>query len=281
MFLKSIVLNIFIVCFLDTGFSSILTTASTTLLSLSFVFSVTAQEFLGSCIFLFVKHPYDISDRVHISGPDGINQLEVEQISLLYTSFKRVTDLELIQIPNSVLNTLWINNVSRSKGLMERFDVYISFDTTMEDIALLRDELEAFVRHDDNKREFYPDLILRCRGVGNMDKLQLQLEVRYKTNWAVESIRANRTSKLMCALVLSMRKVPILAPGGGGPALGDPANPTYSVAVSDASASAAREKAAKDADEGRMKPLMSPAPQLTKVISSPTAGTSTKANTNE
>lgn len=45
-----------------------------------------------------MKHPYDISDRVDIYGPDGINRLEVEQISLLYTSFKRITDLELIQV---------------------------------------------------------------------------------------------------------------------------------------------------------------------------------------
>lgn len=103
----ALLLSIFaLICFLDTGFHSILSTASTTLLSLSFIFSVTAQEFLGSCIFLFVKHPYDISDRVDIYGPDGINRLEVERISLLYTSFKRVTDLELVQIPNNILNTL-------------------------------------------------------------------------------------------------------------------------------------------------------------------------------
>jgi hypothetical protein len=243
---------------LDTGFRSILSTASTTLLSLSFVFSATAQEFLGSCIFLFVKHPYDIGDRVHISGPDGVNQLEVEQISLLYTGFKRITDLELIQIPNSVLNTLWINNVSRSRGLMERIDVFISFDTTMEDIETLRSELEAFITHEDNKREFHPDLILRCLGVGNMDKLQLQLEVRHKSNWSVESIRAARHSKLMCALVLAMRKVPILGPGGGGAPLGDSSNPSYSVAISDAEATRSREKAAKDADAGRLYPLHVP-----------------------
>jgi len=64
---------------------------------------VTAQEFLGSCIFLFVKHPYDISDRVDISGPDGINSLVVEQISLLYTSFKRIKDLELIQVSTETI----------------------------------------------------------------------------------------------------------------------------------------------------------------------------------
>lgn len=48
----ALLLSIFaLICFLDTGFHTILSTASTTLLSLSFVFSVTAQEFLGSRIF--------------------------------------------------------------------------------------------------------------------------------------------------------------------------------------------------------------------------------------
>jgi hypothetical protein len=83
--------------FLDTGFYSIPSTASSTLISLSFISSVTAQECLGLCIFLFVKHSYDISDHVDITGPDGINRLEVEQISLFYTSFKRATDLEVIK----------------------------------------------------------------------------------------------------------------------------------------------------------------------------------------
>jgi small-conductance mechanosensitive channel len=54
--------------------------------------------------FLFVKHPYDIGDRVDIYGPDGINRLEVEQISLLYTAFKRITDLEVIQVRIALLD---------------------------------------------------------------------------------------------------------------------------------------------------------------------------------
>jgi len=59
----------------------------------------------------------------------------------------------------------------------------------------------------------------------------------------------------MCALVVALRKIPIFGPGGGGAPLGDPANPSYSVAVSDDVAAAAREKAAKDADAARMSPL--------------------------
>lgn len=74
-----------------------LTTAGTTLLSLSFVFSVTAQEFLGSCIFLFVKHAYDVGDRVDITGSEK-EPLLVEQISLLYTVFKRIDNMQTVQV---------------------------------------------------------------------------------------------------------------------------------------------------------------------------------------
>lgn len=60
----------------------------------------------------------------------------------------------------------------------------------------------------------------------------------------------------MCALVLAMRKIPILGPGGGGPALGDPSNPSYSVAVGDEMAAAARDRAAKDVDAARLYPTI-------------------------
>lgn len=71
-----------------------LASAGTTLLSLSFAFSVTCQEFLGSCIFLFVKHPYDVGDRVDISD----EQLIVEKISLLYTVFTRINTMKVVQV---------------------------------------------------------------------------------------------------------------------------------------------------------------------------------------
>jgi hypothetical protein len=127
----------------------------------------------------------------------------------------------------------------------------------MSDIEALRLEMQSYITAPENSRDFQPEIVLRCVGVGSMDKLQIQLEVRHKSNWPNEQIRAARHSKLMCALVLALRKVPICGPGGGGAPLGDPANPTYSVSVSDEIASAAREKAAKDADAARLHPVNS------------------------
>jgi hypothetical protein len=156
---------------------------------------------------------------------------------------------------------MWIENVTRSKAMKEQLEMFISFDTSLEDIETLRKEVEAFVRDPENSRDFQPDIVLECTGIGNMDKLQLKVEIRHKSNWSNETVRAARRSKFMCALVLALHKVPIYCPGGGGLPLGDPGNPSYSVAVSDQIAAAAREKAAKNKEEKRhvpSKPAVSP-----------------------
>ncbi|KAG9242197.1 Mechanosensitive ion channel-domain-containing protein [Calycina marina] len=246
------------VAFQNSNFVTTLATAGTTLLSLSFVFATSVQEFLGSCIFLFIKHPFDVGDRVDIDG----KLLVVEQISLLYTIFKRIDTNKLTQSPNIILNNLWVENITRSKAMKEQLDMFISFDTSLEDIELLRSEMEAFVRDPDNSRDFQPDIILEATGIGNMDKLQLKVEIRHKSNWHNETVRAVRRSKFMCALVLALRKVPIYAPGGGSEALGGPNNPGYSVAISNSDAEAARDAASKAKEDKRLvptKPTESPA----------------------
>ena len=240
------------VAFLNASFVTTLATAGTTLLSLSFVFAVTCQEFLGSCIFLFIKHPYDVGDRVDIKGPEQ-EQLVVQQISLLYTVFKRIDYMKMVQVPNIVLNTMWIENVTRSTAMKEQFELSISFDTSLEDVELLRAEMEAFVQHPDNCRDYQPDVVMECSGVGTMDKMVLKTEIRHKSNWSNETLRASRRSKFFCALVLALRKIPIYGPGGGGQDLGGPANPTYSVTVTDEMAAAARAKADEEKEKKRLK----------------------------
>ncbi|KAF5591952.1 mechanosensitive ion channel family [Fusarium pseudocircinatum] len=236
--------------FFQSSFITTLTTAGTTLLSLSFIFAVTAQEFLGSCIFLFVKHPYDVGDRVDISG----TRMVVNKISLLYSVFHRLDTMQTVQVPNIQLNNIWIENISRSKAMHETVEVNVSFDTSFEDIELLRLEMEKFVRQPENARDFQPDLSISVGGVGNLDKLLLYVTIAHKSNWHNDSVRASRRSKFMCALALALKKVPLIAPGGGGEPLGGPTNPSYSVTVTDEFAKNSREEAAKATDEARMVP---------------------------
>jgi len=240
------------VAWLNKNFTTTLATTGTALLSLSFVFSVTAQEVLGSCIFLFVKHPYDVGDRVDINSV----QLVVERISLLYTVFRRVNDHKRTQSPNIVLNSLWIDNITRSKAMREQVLLYIHFDTTLEDLELLKKEMINFVRDKDNARDFQPDVDIEVTGLAEMNKMELKIEIRHKSNWSNEALRATRRSKFMCALVLAMRKVPIYGPGAGGAAAGEPANPTYSVAISDEQAAVNKAKFDEDKNKKRLVPQL-------------------------
>ena len=58
------------------------------------------QEVLTSIIFLFVKHPFDIGDRVIIET----DHLTVKEINLLSTVFLDANGI-LVQAPNLVLNS--------------------------------------------------------------------------------------------------------------------------------------------------------------------------------
>ncbi|KAL5117514.1 hypothetical protein ACEQ8H_004544 [Pleosporales sp. CAS-2024a] len=243
-----------IIAFLAPGFRTTLTTSATALLSLSFVFATTAQEILGSCIFLFVKHPYDIGDRVDITT----EQLTVEHIALLYTVFKRVANGKTVQIPNIVLNSLWVENVTRSKAMRELVSVFCAFDTSFEDINTLKQELISFVKDPANSRDFHSHIEIEVFSIAEMNKLELRVEVLHKSNWSNESLRIARRSKFMCALVLALRKVPIAGPGGSDAALGSADKPTWSVSVPPAEAVAAYKQYTENKDAKRMYPLNKP-----------------------
>lgn len=213
----------------------------TVLISLSFVFSITAQEVLGSTIFLFVKHPYDVGDRVDMENSKYV----VEQISLLYTVFKKVESGKIAQWPNNVLNTKQIENISRSKSMQEQVVVSVHFDTKHEDIQKLRQEILQFTI--DNSRDFVPDLDnVEVIGVSKLDQLDLRIYVKHRSNWSNDLLTAQRRSKFFCALAEIFRKIPIYAPGGGDPAVGEEGKPMYYVTVSDEQARAQMEKAKAD-----------------------------------
>jgi hypothetical protein len=268
-----IIMILVFVSFVTTGAATVIAAGATSLLSLSFVFSVTAQEVLGSCVFLFVKHPFDVGDRVEINS----QELFVEEISLLYTAFRTVAEQRVTQVANNVLNTSWIDNVTRSKAMRERVSLFVDFATTFADIQLLKMEMEKFVRDKDNNRDFQPDIEIEVISVGNMDKLELRIEIRHKSNWSNETVRAARRSKFMCALVLAIRTVPIIGPGGGGAALGDPANPSYSVSITDDKAKEYRDAAAEKKEQKRLVPTS--AMKEFQQSLSPAAGASTGVDT--
>lgn len=213
MFIVLVITIIVFVSLISTSASGVLTSAGSTLLALSWLFSATAQEFLQSCIFVFVKHPYDVGDRVQIYGNSGDMGLGddyfVKEIALFYTEFKKMQG-HVVQAPNSYLNTLFILNHRRSGALAEAVPIIIKFGTTLEQIDNLRQCLMEFVTAE--KREYQTNILTELRAVKEVHWLELNVVFFYKSNWQNELLRLQRRNKFICALTVSIQECGIEGP---------------------------------------------------------------------
>ncbi|KAK2764562.1 hypothetical protein FQN54_009257 [Arachnomyces sp. PD_36] len=198
---------------ISTSAAGVLTSAGSTLLALSWLFSATAQELLQSVIFVFVKHPFDVGDRVTIYGSTGTDLMGddyyVKEIALLYTEFKKMQG-HVVQAPNSYLNTLFILNQRRSGGLAEAVPIIIKFGTTLNQIDALRQRLLEFVRSE--KREYMGNILTELRTVTENYSIELNVVFFYKSNWQNELLRLQRRNKFICTLMLALQDIGIEGP---------------------------------------------------------------------
>ncbi|EAW14215.1 Mechanosensitive ion channel family [Aspergillus clavatus NRRL 1] len=198
---------------ISTSTAGVLTSAGSSVLALSWLFSATAQEFLQSVVFVFVKHPFDVGDRVTIYGNAGDAGLGddyfVKQISLLYTEFKKMQG-HVVQAPNSYLNGLFILNQRRSGALAEAVPIVIKYGTTLEQIDALRQRLLEFVRSE--KREFQTNILTEMRQVTENFSVTLNVVFFYKSNWQNEGLRLQRRNKFICMLMIALQEIGIEGP---------------------------------------------------------------------
>jgi small-conductance mechanosensitive channel len=213
MFLVVVIAILVFISLISTSAAGVLTSAGSTVLALSWLFSATAQEFLQSIVFVFVKHPFDVGDRVTIYGNTGADGTKddyfVKEIALLYTEFKKMEG-HVVQAPNSYLNTLFILNQRRSGGLAEAIPNVIKFGTTLEQIEALRNRLLEFVRSE--KREYQGNILTELKAVTEVHSLTLNVVFFYKSNWQNELLRLQRRNKFICALMIAMQEVGIEGP---------------------------------------------------------------------
>lgn len=213
MFIVAIITILVFISLISTSAAGVLTSAGSTVLALSWLFSATAQEFLQSIIFVFVKHPFDVGDRVGIYGNTGAlgkgDDYFVKEIALLYTEFKKMEG-HVVQAPNSYLNTLFILNQRRSGALAEAVPVIIKFGTTIDQIEQLRTRLLEFVQSE--KREYQTNILTELREVTEVHSLTLNVVFFYKSNWQNELVRLQRRNKFICALMISMQDIGIEGP---------------------------------------------------------------------
>jgi small-conductance mechanosensitive channel len=212
-FIVAVITILVFVSLISTSAQGVLTSAGSAVLALSWLFSATAQEFLQSVIFVFVKHPFDVGDRVTIYGNTGDtgkgDDYFVKEISLLFTEFKKMEG-HVVQAPNNYLNTLFILNQRRSGGLAEAVPVTVKFGTTLEQIETLRNRLLEFVASEN--REYQKNILTELRSVFEAYSITLNVVFFYKSNWQNELLRLQRRNKFICALMVTMQELGIEGP---------------------------------------------------------------------
>lgn len=195
---------------ISTSTAGVLTSAGSSVLALSWLFSATAQEFLQSVIFVFVKHPFDVGDRVTVYGNAGDAGLGddyfVKSISLLYTEFKKMQG-HIVQAPNTYLNSIFILNQRRSGALAEAVPITIKYGTTLEQIDGLRQRLVEFVRSE--RREFQANVLTELREVSDNFSITMNVVFFYKSNWQNEGLRLQRRNKFICMLMIALQEIGI------------------------------------------------------------------------
>ncbi|KAH8165742.1 hypothetical protein CIB48_g2508 [Xylaria polymorpha] len=185
--------------------SAALASAGSAVLGLAWVLQATAQEFLQSIIFVFVKHPFDVGDRVTIYGNTGStlqgDDYYVTEISLLYTEFKKMQG-HIVQAPNSVLNTLFILNHRRSGSLADIFTLQIKYGTPSSVITELEARMTEFVLA--NKRDYTGKIITELVSFEKACSMTVNFICFHKSSFQNELLRLTRHNKLAIELMNHM-----------------------------------------------------------------------------
>ncbi|XXH00512.1 hypothetical protein Hte_006858 [Hypoxylon texense] len=204
-FVIIIIAVIVFVSIVSSSTAAALASAGTAILGLSWLLQATAQEFLQSIIFVFVKHPFDVGDRVTIYGNTGSlmrgDDYYVTEISLLYTEFKKMEG-HIVQAPNSLLNTLFILNHRRSGQLADVFELRMKYGTPPSVIKELEARMTEYVL--ENKRDFTSKIITELRGFEDAYCMTVNFICFHKTSFQNELLRLIRHNKFATELMNQM-----------------------------------------------------------------------------
>ncbi|KLO14295.1 hypothetical protein SCHPADRAFT_939706 [Schizopora paradoxa] len=201
-----IVILVIAVC-LEAQALTLVTGAGAFMLGLSWLIGGPIQEVITSIIFLFIKHPYDDGDRVCIEEEIYL----VREIRLLSTIFMNKNGC-LVQAPNSILSTKFIENVRRSKQMSERFEFEVAYTTTTKQVSDLQERMQEFVLK--KNRDFLPNVYISVQDIPEQENLVLAADIRYKSNWQHTDVKVRRRNEWIGALKQAMADLEIFGPKG-------------------------------------------------------------------
>ncbi|KAH9485389.1 Mechanosensitive ion channel protein Msy2 [Psilocybe cubensis] len=192
-----IIAGLIIAVGLEAQLVTLVTSAGTLILGLSWLIGGSLQEVLTSIIFLFIKHPFDVGDRVVLNK----ETYTVKEIRLLSTVFLD-SNSGLVQAPNNQLNTL----------MSETFTFDVAYSTSFEDLERLREKMLAFVTAE--RRDYQSVFDVKVKDFPDQGRMTLSADIKYKSNGQQAALKSKRRNKWICALKASLGELKIYGPSG-------------------------------------------------------------------
>ncbi|KAJ2743368.1 hypothetical protein GGI20_003804 [Coemansia sp. BCRC 34301] len=146
------------------------------LIGWSFIFGGACKTAFECLIFLFSVHAYDVGDTVVVAG----ESLTVSKIWLLSTVFFK-TDGTYTVYANSVLNTLKVQNLRRSKPQSESIVIGLDFATPSDKVYAIRDRMNEYA--EENPRDLISPVGFNVDLLENTNRIQISVGINYKSNW--------------------------------------------------------------------------------------------------
>ncbi|XP_074289772.1 mechanosensitive ion channel protein 10-like [Silene latifolia] len=149
---------------------------SSQLIVAAFIFGNTCKTTFEAIIFVFVMHPFDVSDRCVIDG----QMLIVEEMNILNTVFLR-PDKEKVFYPNSVLATKAIGNYYRSPDQGDSLEFGIDYRTPLRKIEQLQEQIKLYIEQ--HPQHWHPSHALIVKEIENVNKIKMVLFFNHTMNF--------------------------------------------------------------------------------------------------
>ncbi|KAK9741578.1 hypothetical protein RND81_03G114600 [Saponaria officinalis] len=159
----------------------------------AFVFGNACKTTFEAIIFVFVMHPFDVSDRCVIDGQMFI----VEEMNILTTVFLK-SDNEKVCYPNSILATKAIGNFYRSPDQGDGIEFGIDYRTPLPKIAQLKERIKLYLEQ--NPQQWHPNHNLVVREIENVNKIKMVLFFNHTMNFQDYGEKLRRRSVLVLEL---------------------------------------------------------------------------------
>jgi MscS family membrane protein len=123
------------------------------------------KNFFGTML-LISERPFKIGDWITIAGIEGV----VESVGFRSTRLRTFQD-SLITVPNSVITNSSIDNMGARAYRRYRFFVPLAYDTPIDKLITLRDDLRRFIHEHPRTRKDKIDIYIHTFNTSSIDML--------------------------------------------------------------------------------------------------------------